>query len=286
MAITTEAFTSQIEERMAHPGDNADFTTTFINLPGTNSEVTIRNQGAYILEAVLTGDSGQPVPVLFADENDMPNKINASHVMAPAGKSTELGGQHGVWRWADYDAEYSQSSALLTAETPEKGMRLTRAVQLNEEDPGELTLFTELTNDSDQPVETSFGEHLYFRLRDGDIEGFKMGTHLGLGGMKEMPQVEDVMNGDARVWEAYSGEIFADFPDGKRVKMTSEVTLFNADDTLSDEGYDLALWMWHRRGSELLCLEPVVGTKGFEDNKRLRIGVGCTASLKTVISLY
>lgn len=245
-------------------------------LETVGSELNVRLRGAYITKCELTSPtSGQRVGVLYSDSDMTRPKISATHPMVPAGPYEGIGGQHGFARWADYDeARASDTETTLTARRSDGGLGLSKRFEL---DSAALMTVTAITNPQEQPERTSLGEHIYFALAEGKIEGLKLNGQsldelLGEGS-------EAAIANDKTLRYDFGGEARIDFPAGHSVKMTADFE--------GETQYPLAMWIWKRRGSASICFEPVVGVRdiGLEDNRGLMLPVGGRAVLSARLEL-
>lgn len=278
MSISKGVFDRLITERATgrQPAARSGTKTVAVG----DARVTVREQGGYIVEALLMDADGHLVPLLFADANISRTKINASHSMVPAGPYDGLGGQHGFARWADYHVTVAGNVLNMTAQTPEGGLGIHKDIRL---DPSTITIICQVANHGPESIHTSIGEHLYFTLPGERSEGMLLGADTPL---HPIPQREAIMRGEAVFWDAFDGKAIAEFPHGsKTIHLHVTTTMSDEHGARQSCEAPTGMLLWHRPGTESICLEPVVGSKSLPDNKHVAIGPGCTATMQTTITL-
>ncbi len=284
MAIPSmEAFKSTVAERM-EPGFRYHDPTNLerkIHMTGFD----IRLQGAYITGCFLRNDIDPPTEVLYTPPDLSLAKLDASHAMSPVGRSMGLGGQHGIPRWADYEVENMEAwpaSVFLLASTPEDLPSFRRVVAL---DGKRLTIATELHNTTSDDLETSLGEHLYFSLPGGNAKGLRIGTSIET--LEEPTCLDEIMQGKAQFWPDFKGSAVVDFPDGKRLSIESAI--IGRGDRHRYQNVPLGMLLWHRIGTESICIEPTLGYaddgKEGMKNDLLKLSAGGAVALETNIQL-
>lgn len=279
MPISKKLFDHLIMERATGHQPAARVDTKTVAVGG--ARVTVREQGGYIVEALLKDASGRIVPLLFADADISRTKINASHSMIPAGPYDGLGGQHGFARWADYDVTVAGNVLSMTAQTPEGGLGIHKNIRL---EPSTITIICQATNHGSQIIHTSIGEHLYFTLPGERSEGMLLGTDAPLA---PIPEREAIMRGETVFWDTFDGRVVAEFPDGgKTISMYVTTTTADEHGARRPCKAPTGMLLWHRPGTESICLEPVVGSMSLPDNKHLEIEPGCTVIMRTTITLF
>lgn len=252
-----------------------EVSTDSVELRFGGSLVDIRKQGAYITGGVFISPStGETVAILHSDPDISRAKISATHVMAPYGKNDGPGGQHGIWRWADYKQREKEAQRVaLEAQQSDRGLSLLRTIELESDG---LIITNTIHNTGGEEQHTSIGEHAYFNLTYGDfsnlrIDGQGIDELLGEGSM-------DVLADDGTLYYGLpDAGIVVQFPDDYKVHIEA--------DFAGETKYPLALLMWQRQGTESICFEPVVGVDRDETNDGVVILPGGSASLRTKISI-
>lgn len=278
MKEPTPNFSEQIE---AHRNAETvpDTTTTLESAYG--SRLSIRSRGCFITDfSVEEQTSGDSIPILYSDEDLSVAKLTASHTMTPVGPSEGTGGQHGFARWADYhifpqmDGPWERRNIAFQAERSDLGQGVVKQFEL---ETNRLVILTKVSNNRDEPLQTSLGEHLYFSLPDEDVGGLKVnGQSLDemFGGGVEA----SVMSGNAFFWDSFNGHpTQIEFPDGRQI-MLSAIVPGKSEEILG-------MLIWHRPGSPSICFEPTAGFRSGTENSGLEIDSYDSASLVTLIEV-
>ncbi|NTW62441.1 hypothetical protein HGB25_03500 [Candidatus Saccharibacteria bacterium] len=242
------------------------------------STLSVRLRGCFVIDCRLTDpNTGQLVSILHSDPDLEVPKLTASHVMMPVSKSEGVGGQHGYPRWADYhefqslDGPGGEKRVSFQAKRSDFGLGVTKVFEMTD---SRITTHTVVTNYENTSAHTSIGEHLYFTLEGEAISGLRVNGKsldelLGDGAESE------VMDQKSKIFEDYDGEAVIDFPDGRRLMLSTE----------TDQPDRLRMIIWHRKGSESICFEPTVGFDRETGNEGLLIEPEQASVLTTTIQL-
>ncbi len=263
-APSMEQFEAMVEERM-QPGFRYDHPTleTFSKYaegadeqqnpdePLARAGFRMRREGGYIIECALRNPNGELTQVLYKPPDLSVAKLDASHAMSPVGPYDGLGGQHGFARWADYEKETTESypeSVFLTSKSPDGQPLLERSAEVVDDDV--LSITSSLYNLTPELLRISLGEHLYFALPDGIADGLRIGSNEAT--LAEPPNLKEIMAGRTQFWPDFNGEAVVDFPDGKRIQINARATTTTGD-------LPVGILLWHRAGTESICIEPTLG---------------------------
>lgn len=287
-APTMEQFKATVEERM-RPGFRYE-AATVERFREDQASFDLRLEGGYITSCYLLNSSDTPTQILYKPPDLSVAELDASHAMSPVGPFEGLGGQHGFARWADYAPdviEKKSSSTLVWSNTPVGQPLLGRSAEFLGKNSVRFT--TELHNTSDQletPVllKTSLGDNLYFSLPGGNAGGLRIGADQA--SLAEPAELAEIMEGNAQLWAEYNGQAFVDFPDGQLIKIDTDILY---PDIGKYRKVPLGLLLWHRPGTESICIAPTLGygydAKGRVRNDLLKLAAGAAIALETDIRL-
>jgi len=273
----TVSFAKEIDQNK----NAAEVSNIVAGIETDASSLDVRLRGAYITGCELTSpQTGNRIAVLYSDKKTTVPKLTATHAMIPAGPYEGIGGQHGFPRWADYhefpldDGPNGEKRLAVQAKRSDEGLSLTKQFELSDS-----TLISRTTVASWENIteHTSIGEHLYFSLERGNINGLQVDGQslnelLGKGS-------EDILvNGGTLVY-GFGGEATITFPAGHSIKLSA-----------SFEGhtkYPPIMWIWKRQDSPSICFEPVVGVEhlGEGDRAGVTIEPHSSGTLTTKIEL-
>lgn len=252
------------------------------------AEVVIRSAGAVVEKLAIRGAKGrnsQVYDILYSDGLVGQAKRRASHIMSPAGPSEELGGQHGPGRWLDWHTfkakpkEWGQQIAF-QAKREDDGETLLRQVDLLED---QAWFRSVVVAPYDSDIQTSIGEHWYFKM-DGDLKDVAIdgkslelftGDEVACSKLSEGIPIHVPMKSPLNVWTI-------ELPGQPLLQMDTQLA--------GGSGFTpTELWIWRDAGDEgYLCIEPVVGVShetGELENNLLHIEAGKRATLQTRIAL-
>ncbi len=251
-----------------------------VELRTGESLVDVRTRGAYITDGRLTSPStGETVAILYSESDMSKAKISATHPMEPYGKNDGPGGQHGAWRWAEYEQASSGDSkdgvrqVVLKAQQSDREASLLRTIELTSDS---LTIENTIDNTGAEERRTSIGEHAYFNLAYGDFEGLQIDGQsidalLGEGS-------QELLANDGTLYYGLPEKgVAIQLPDGQKICIDAEFT--------GETKYPLALLIWQRQGTESICFEPVVGVASDETNDGVVIPPQSSASLRVKLSI-
>lgn len=244
------------------------------------SLVDVRKLGARITDGRLTSPStGETVPILYSGPDTSKASIDATHPMEPYGKNDGPGGQHGAWRWAEYEQDSSGDNrsdvqqVVLRAQQSDRGASLLRTIGLASDS---LTIENTIHNTGAEERRTSIGEHAYFNLAYGDFEGLQI----------DGQSIDALLGEGSQALLANDGTLYyglpekgvgIQLPDGQKICIEAEFT--------GETKYPLALLIWQRQGTESICFEPVVGVASDETNDGVVIPPQSSASLRVKLSI-
>jgi hypothetical protein len=298
--MSESTFSMEFSKLVAQRREGMDVPADSVTIQDGEACVTVRLAGGYITEGTLD-DDGQPLTVLYADalalgrgDGRAPAKIDAPHDMSPAGASDDIGGQHGIYRWANWEvARHDPRCVELVADTPDAdylGMRKSLSL-----DDNGLTIATTLIHDIDDidaPIDTSLGHHLYFRTDPQTTERPQIVPLAGPSPLQDQTVFEAVVNGDSHYWSTFEGQATIILPGIGRFLMQSEATLTEDGTTTR---LPVGMLLWRRPHTDSICFEPVVGIENDTGqpvrrnaeipNRQLYMVAGASVTLKTVISL-
>lgn len=290
-------FSTTFRELVRDRRGGSDVPAETVSISDGEAKVTVRLAGGYITEAVLD-DEGEPVSVLYCDPefrdsqaSTQPAKINASHDMSPAGVCDDIGGQHGVYRWADFEVAHRDDRHLeIESVVSEDFLCLHKAISLDDDG---LTIATSLSNTTDEVIDTSLGHHLYWNMEPDEIDHPQVLPASGPAPMQNPEVYEAVMSGDSRYWSGFDGKATIVLPGVGRFLLRSHAYITEADGSKSLQ--PVGLLLWRRPGTDSICFEPVVGNENSTDepirpatevpNRQLFLATGSAITLKTVISV-
>ena len=251
-----------------------------VRIDGEHSSLEVRARGCFITDCELANPlSGKKMRILYSNPNHSTAKLTASHMMSPIGSSEDIGGQHGFPRWADYhkftqsDGENGERRVSFQAKRSDTGMGIVKAFELGE---SYITSETTVSNYEPETIDTSLGEHLYFRLEDEETDGLLVDGQtidelLGEGSLKS------IIKGEASYWASFDRQVIVDFPDGHSIRIG--VSVSGAEQDL------VGMLIWHRPGTESICFEPTVGFDPEMGKGGIQIKQHETATLSTIIEL-
>ena len=159
-------------------------------------------------------------------------------------------------------------------------------------DPHEIVITNTLRSQKHINEEaTSLGEHLYFqcpevKLGDIAVNGEQLSRVLPDG------IFEKVLKGAAYQWREAPESLLLDFPGGRQIALKAEATVLRKMEGEFDNKQELgevvpqvvSYLIWHRRDTDSICIEPVVGYLN-GDNTGLHIPPMGEATLRTSIRL-
>jgi galactose mutarotase-like enzyme len=144
-----------------------------------------------------------------------------------------------------------------------------------------------LQNTSEAPVGTSLGEHFYFALPGETTEGLSV-DGFSLDSLLQKPgAAKEILQGTPYLWDGFDGSVCIEFPGGTKIRLRAEAAMGTPDGDVSANDL-LGMLIWHRKDTESICFEPVVGLHAAPngaDNEGLAIAANSGARLATVIEL-
>lgn len=262
-----------------------EVSTNGFELRTEGSLLDVRARGAFVTRCELTSPTtGKRISIFYPgsalDTLSSP-KISATHPMVPYGPYNGLGGQHGFARWADYERvlyETRESGAqrlILESVQHDGSLSLTRSFEL---EPHCVSIQNTVHNSApSRNRHTSIGEHAYFNLAGGDASGLLL-DNKRLDELFGSDSMGRVASGDTLFWEFPDSKASVWFPEGYGVDIEM---LFDGE-----AAYPPALLIWQRKGTDSICLEPVVGVSRGEANDGVIIPPQGSASQRATISLF
>ena len=152
---------------------------------------------------------------------------------------------------------------------------MTRSVDLS--DPSALKITSAVqSNKYEESEPTSLGEHAYFACKEPDIYSLLVdgkGLHEVLDGVN----LDDIMAGEPYHWRNAPAEMILAFADGRTIKLSAEASVDG--DAVSHD-----YLVWHRPGTDSICIEPVVGYVPGQAG-RIILAPGALITLQTSIAL-
>lgn len=240
----------------------------------------------------------EPLPDTIAGE---PVKMDAAHSMVPVGITKgQYVDRHGNSRYRPYQVygEPASGEVVLDAHDDDYGLEHSKTYQLQADG---LTVIDSLENTGDSEQHLSIGEHFYIPVQEADIRGITILDGSGNATSLELHQMDgEALTGSFADMDAglQAGETFFHmlpsggsrsfaFPDGRVVTVSAKV---ESSDGLSNTA---GLFIWHRPGSDTLCIEPLAGaivadsdqTPGLLTNTGIVLTPGVTVSLTSSISV-
>ena len=293
-------FTSVINYRSTSK-ERIDLTTHEI----TNGRglVELRGRGGHIIQGWLENPQTQgAVQVLYSDDDLTIGKLTATHMMSPVGPSDGVGGQHGLPRWADYrifkpDENPNNGLYCQAKRNDVREPTILRAVELPE--PSKLVITNVLQSnrheravdlDEQSKQRASMGEHVYLACRESEI-GQIVIDGLYIQDILSDEIVAGILEGKPYLWEREKqvDPIEINFFDGRKVQLGAEAKLSHSetpdDATSLDE--TIKYLIWHRPGTDSICIEPVVGYRQDNDGPHsdILLEKGDRLELKITIEL-
>lgn len=270
----------------------------------------VRPCGAYILGLQVDG-----VPLLTSpgrnphrpDEQppaaapDEPVKMDAAHSMVPVGKTAgQAVDRHGNSRYRTYDVDGDPAAGelVLTAHDDDYALTHTKTVSLLRDG---LRVSDRLEQDADAESRLSIGEHFYIPVRQADISDIivlngggnptQLAAHQ-MDGAALTGTFQD-MDPALQAGETFyfvlpeSGRCEFAFPDGRVITVSAAV------ESSDGQAISTGLFIWHRPGSDTLCIEPLAGAhvadsdgvQGALTNTGIRLLPGVTACLTSSITV-
>ena len=276
MIMKSNKFSDEIEKNKS----SETVSDESVRIDGEHSSLEVRQRGCFITDCELTNPlSGERIDILYSDPNHNTAKLSASHVMSPIGSSKGIGGQHGFPRWADYheftrsDGKNGEKYVSFQAKRSDLGMGLVKVFEMGE---SYITSETTVSNYETESIETSLGEHLYFKLENEETDGLLVNGQtidelLGEGSLKK------IMSGVPLFWSLFDRQVVIDFPAGHSINLG--VTVTGARQEI------VGMLIWHRPETESICFEPTVGFDPEMGKGGLQIKQHETATLSTIIEL-
>ena len=275
----SDEFRAEIAEHMAAERAMLAFAGLRMGETTNNAELDVRLRGCFVTGLFLESPtSGEIVNVLYSDMKMDTTKLPASHVMLPVGPSAGIGGQHGYPRWADYHEFYLEPDdsgaqrMSLQAKRSDMGLAVAKLFSLSQH---ELITRTTVSNPAGTRARTSLGEHLYFRVSEGQIPNITLNDNsiddvLGEGA------VAKVLAGDSLFVPGADSQTYVEFP-GEHTILLETHTEGVA------EGTPTGMLVWHKMGTDSICLEPTIGYTAQRQNDALVMEPGGSVTLQTTI---
>lgn len=260
---------------------------------GGASSLLVRQTGAAIrelrlgnVEVLTTGTELDPNGI------EQPLKIDAAHTMLPVGPS-ELGPQHGVSRYSDYEVEHStEKSVSLRSWDRLRNLGHFKDIDLDDD----LVIITDtIENLALTDTQISAGEHLYFKVPEAELERIRLveedGSDAVIRGHNEdgsifegtyADMVGKIREGDTVYGENFTGSQLIEIPGVGQVRLLAEAAKSSGDSLQVD------FHIWHRPGSNTVCFEPVVGFSVDEEgdhNDGIKLGPDENLQLRSEIQL-
>lgn len=281
----------QFEKQVAERQEGQPVSEAAITIQHGDNCLSVRLAGGFILEGMLENNKGQVVPVFYSEPDHTTAKLRASHDMSPAGASDDIGGQHGIYRWADYEVVEQKPDFLrLTAMVPDDYVSLEKSFRVGERS---LHITSRLYNGTDQPIDTSLGHHLYWSMPKGEV-GHPQLIPTNIDTPFADPAVRDaVIRGDSRYWSGFEGNVSVLIPGSGTfgLKATAETIAPHGGGEVPCQ---VGLMLWHLVGTKSFCIEPVVGNENDHNqlvrpssevpNRQLYLAPGAAVELQTVIT--
>ncbi|MFZ1802246.1 MAG: hypothetical protein WAW62_03265 [Candidatus Saccharimonas aalborgensis] len=234
-----------------------------LSLSRGDARVAVRARGGFITEWVPTTSTKS---ILFCPDDTSVAKLSASHPMSPVGPNqAEPGGQHGPERWADFHRLPSADGELsLIAMQVERSDTAEPSFNRSVELPNERTLLLNQTRTSNSSREhgSSIGEHLYFSCPEDRIDqivvnGKPLAEYTG------DPQAAAHLLEDETLevyYPATDDEVLLtiQIPELPELQMSAKGHIFDENGTVHDQPL-MAIAIWHRKGTDSICIEPLCG---------------------------
>lgn len=272
----TEKYNTFPEEIEFHKSEKSVPMDT-VEINKNQSSLAIRLRGCFITDCKLTNPlSNETVSILHSESDKSVAKLTASHIMSPVSHNEGVGGHHGYPRWADYhefpieDGIDGEKRVSFQAKRSDLGLDTHKVFELNN---NSLITDTIITSYEPESTSTSIGEHLYFKLKDEDIDGLLV-NGTGLNELLGDEAATNILNEKSYIIPNFSGEINIHFPAEHNIKLSAK----------SSNGI-LNMIIWHRKGSESICFEPTVGFSRETGNEGITIPPYGSAHLSTKIEL-
>jgi hypothetical protein len=277
--LMSETIRSFPEEIGAHR-DARTAPSLITHLESGYNSLSVRNRGCFITECELTSAvSGEKTKVLYSDPDSRIPKLPASHVMSPVGPSEGMGGQHGFPRWADYhrfpleDGPNGERRVAFQAKRSDNGLALAKTFELA---GSSLSSQTTIYNSEPYPIWTSIGEHYYFALEGGQLDGLRV-NGMTLDELLGDGAEKDIKEDRPRFLESLDKEVIIDFPAGHSIILSAEFT--------GNTDLEPGMLVWHKLGSPSICFEPTVGFRANGQNNGIEIAANSGTTLATKIEL-
>lgn len=288
-AITFEQFEQQVSTRQSR-GYYA--SPEQYELEAEGSYATIRLEGCYVTDCALQNRDDKITQILYNSATDLRvPKLSASHTMSPAGPYEGIGGQHGFARWADYQETGGSSSAkhhrvMFQAVTPAHYLGVHESFELRK---SELVTTTSVENHTPETHNTSIGKHWYFSRTAED--GSLLINDQSVDELLDREGAYDaVMRGEAQFWPGFDGFAALRIATGKLLEMSVSTRLEDVRGEIVETDASLGMLLWHRRGTDSICIEPTFGCEqdenGVLQNTGLTLAAGVTALMRTEIELH
>ncbi len=268
-------------DEIDHNQNVAEVLPDVAHLETAASSLDVRLRGGYITNCELTSPTtGNRVEIFYADPEHTKPKLSASHVMMPAGPTEDIGGQHGYDRWADHhlfaldDGPNGEKRVAFQAMRSDSGPGIARLYELTE---SSVATHTTVSNPDAKHEDKSIGDHDYYALADGAVDGLTVNGQsldelLGEGAQDFLLHDKD----GTLFWRDFDGEAVITFPAGHSIKLT--VALSGADSKVD-------VWFWKRPGTDSLCIEPVTGLTEAGGNDGLKLAPYGSATLSKTVEL-
>ncbi|MFZ1812681.1 MAG: hypothetical protein WAU02_04185 [Candidatus Saccharimonadales bacterium] len=275
-------FASVIDSRATKANRGEQIDTDEYSISNLWAQVNVRARGGMITSCLLEDpETTETVPILYCDDGKKA-KASATHSMSPVGPSNEPGGQHGPWRWADFRQFPSGDSRVLHMQAERSDVAeptMTRRVMLPSQSELAITSVVH-SNRFEQPETTNLGEHVYLACPENDICEVVINGNTLTDVLPE-GMLERVLAGEPYHWATAPETLRIGFVDGRTLEMSATARV---DDDGNEVKYSVTYLIWHRPGTDSLCIEPVVGYDQERDS-RIELASGASLSLETRIQL-
>jgi galactose mutarotase-like enzyme len=298
--IENQAFRAFVQQRMTAP----EVSSETVKLSDGDNFIDIRLAGGYITKCVLGAPAMSPASILYSDENLSRPKIDASHTMSPVGPelaALPLGGQHGAYRWADYEVTArSPTNLVLAAKTSTEYPDLIKMFRFDSGDKTTMLIMkTILTNNTSKRINTSLGDHLYWPLANKRLDGLSLSScaNQAVDVLSDSRKLALIASGKSHAYlPADTNEYDIRFPDGLGIRLYSEAQIISSINSTMKKvaSARVGLLLWRRTNTESICFEPVVGMQGSAEqlipvdqvgNQGVRLNKGASVVLTTAVSL-
>lgn len=269
---------AELESVVAAHMAEAAVPTSVYELRNDEASISVRKRGCFIADSALLDPKTDSYINIFYCEPDLAkSKLSASHIMSPVGPSDTPGGQHGFARWVDYEAMPTVNGLQLASDVPSDAPKMTKYFEI---DRSALRMTSELYNATQQTMQTSLGEHAYFRLKDAETGGLTVNGKT-IDELLGSNALDEIMSGRAQLWGDFGGDATITFPEGHTMRIQSSYDI----NTEVGEVSNLGMLLWRRPGTDSICFEPTVGFAADGYNQAIELTADSKLSLHSAIEL-